>query len=151
MSGDVSVILFLFVAHLWPWFLCHHPNLHGRYYCYFISTLLIYVLEYIYTTFIYNIVLYFHMLGITLFTYASQHILLIIVRWVWWALASIWMSGRSVQWQHNTKTVPCFWQSISLTAETTFSQIGFGKSDEISLCLLYCGGCREGKESFIHS
>jgi len=85
----------------------------------------------------------------TLFTYASQHIPLIIVRWFWWALASIWMYGYSVQWQaktispHNTKAVPCFWQSISRPAETTFSQIRFGKSDEIRLCLLCCGGCRE--------
>ena len=35
------------------------PTLHRRYYCYFFSTLLVYILDYIYITFIYNIVVYF--------------------------------------------------------------------------------------------
>ena len=44
---------------------------------------------------------------------------------------------------HSTQAVLYFWQPISRPAETTFSQIRCGKNDEIRLCLLCCGGCRE--------
>ena len=44
---------------------------------------------------------------------------------------------------YNTKAIQYFWQPISRPAETTFSRIRCVKSEEIRLCLLCCGGCRE--------
>ena len=106
MSSNWRCSMTLF--RLWAWFICVALTLHRN--CYLskkiclISTLLIYILEYIYITFIYNIVLLLYILFMynTLYTYKSKNVLLIVGKLFSGFLRPVeqlqvfWMSGCSV-------------------------------------------------------
>jgi hypothetical protein len=155
----VFVKVLLLVVRLWASFICLAPPSFVGTVTYEKKLLYFHIVDLYIRIYLYNfylhycIVLYILLRYITLFADTSTNILLIIGIIFSVFLGpdkhlQFWMSVAVCQWQakivclHNIKAVTYFWQQISHQTETGFNQIRCGKSNNIQLCFVFCGGCR---------